>query len=148
MEIVKVEQDKKQYLDLLLLADEQEDMIDRYLEAGDLYVLRDEETVGVCVVLPLSDTEAEIKNIAVRPDAQRRGYGKAMIAYALRLCGERGLRTVYVGTGECPGILGFYRSCGFAESHWIPGFFTDNYDHPIIEEGILLVDMVYLKQTV
>ena len=32
MKIRKVEKDKKQYLDLLLLADEQEDMIDRYLD--------------------------------------------------------------------------------------------------------------------
>ena len=30
---------KKQYLDLLLLADEQESMIDRYLKRGDMFVL-------------------------------------------------------------------------------------------------------------
>ena len=39
MKIRKVETDKKQYLDLLLLADEQEEMIDRYLERGTMYVL-------------------------------------------------------------------------------------------------------------
>ena len=39
MEIRKVEKDKKKYLALLLLADEQEDMIDRYLERGTMYVL-------------------------------------------------------------------------------------------------------------
>ena len=32
MQIREIINDKKQYLDLLLLADEQEDMIDRYLE--------------------------------------------------------------------------------------------------------------------
>ena len=32
MKIVEVKENKKQYLDLLLLADEQEDMIHRYLE--------------------------------------------------------------------------------------------------------------------
>ena len=32
VEIREVTADKKQYLELLLLADEQEDMIDRYLE--------------------------------------------------------------------------------------------------------------------
>ena len=36
---------KKQYLDLLLLADEQESMIDRYLERGDMFVLVDNEEV-------------------------------------------------------------------------------------------------------
>ena len=35
--------DKKQYLSLLLLADEQESMIDRYLERGELYVMLDEQ---------------------------------------------------------------------------------------------------------
>ena len=39
MRIREVPDGKKRYLDLLLLADEQEDMIDRYLERGTLYVL-------------------------------------------------------------------------------------------------------------
>ena len=34
--IYPVFHNKKQYLDLLLLADEQESMIDRYLERGDM----------------------------------------------------------------------------------------------------------------
>ena len=42
MEIKKVTADKKQYLSLLLLADEQEDMIDRYLDKGDMYILMDD----------------------------------------------------------------------------------------------------------
>ena len=37
MEIIQVKKDKKKYLDLLLLADEQEDMVDRYLERGDMF---------------------------------------------------------------------------------------------------------------
>ena len=36
MQIKEVKRNKKQYLPLLLLADEQEDMIDRYLESGTL----------------------------------------------------------------------------------------------------------------
>ena len=48
MKIRKVETDKKEYLPLLLLADEQEDMIDRYLERGDLYVLEDDGARAVC----------------------------------------------------------------------------------------------------
>lgn len=31
---------KKRFLDLLLLADEQESMIDRYLERGEMFVAR------------------------------------------------------------------------------------------------------------
>ena len=50
MEIRQVMEDKKRYLPLLLLADEQEDMIDRYLERGTMYVLDDGGVVGECVV--------------------------------------------------------------------------------------------------
>ena len=37
MEIKIINKNKKQFIDLLLLADEQESMIDRYLERGDLF---------------------------------------------------------------------------------------------------------------
>ena len=56
MNITQVKENKKQYLDLLLLADEQESMIDLYLEDGTLYVLEEgEEALGVCVILPIHD---------------------------------------------------------------------------------------------
>ena len=42
MRIVEVTENKKQYLDLLLLADEQEDMVGRYLYNGKMYVLDDD----------------------------------------------------------------------------------------------------------
>lgn len=45
MNIFEVKADKKQYLPLLLLADEQEDMIDRYLERGAMYALKDGASV-------------------------------------------------------------------------------------------------------
>ena len=40
MEIIEISQNKKQYLPLLVLADEQENMIDRYLTRGRLFVMR------------------------------------------------------------------------------------------------------------
>ena len=51
-----------------------------------------------------------------------------------------------LGTGENPRTLAFYRKRGFADSHRIPNFFTDRYDHPIYEAGVQLVDMVYLQR--
>lgn len=50
MAILEVTENKKQYLPLLLLGDEQEDMIDRYLERGRLFVMQFEEPIAVCVV--------------------------------------------------------------------------------------------------
>ena len=51
-----------------------------------------------------------------------------------------------VGTGDSPTTVPFYEKCGFVRSHSIPNFFTDNYDHPIFECGVQLVDMVYLQK--
>lgn len=42
----------------------------------------------------------------------------------------------------------FYEKCGFVRSHSIKDFFTDNYDHPIYEAGIQLVDMIYLQKNI
>ena len=50
MEIREVATDKKRYLSLLLLADEQESMIDRYLDRGTMFVLDNGGVKGECVV--------------------------------------------------------------------------------------------------
>ena len=76
MEIRKVNENKKQFLTLLLLADEQEDMVDRYLEKGAMYVLDDCGVKAECVITDEGDGILEIKNIAVMPEHQRAGYGR------------------------------------------------------------------------
>ena len=95
MKIYEVVVNKRDYMDLLFLADEQEDMIDKYLDKGTMYVLDDD---GV--------------------------------------------------KGDSPLTIPFYEKCGFRKHHKIKNFFLDNYDHPIIEEGVQLVDMVYLRKEI
>ena len=51
-----------------------------------------------------------------------------------------------VGTGESPLTLPFYEKCGFTVSHRLPDFFTEHYDHPILEAGVVLRDMIYLRK--
>ena len=41
--VVRITENKKRFLNLLLLADEQESMIDRYLERGEMLVLYKKE---------------------------------------------------------------------------------------------------------
>ncbi|MCG8642461.1 MAG: GNAT family N-acetyltransferase, partial [Desulfobacterales bacterium] len=55
--------------------------------------------------------------------------------------------TMLVGTGDIPWILQFYQKNGFRSSHRVKDFFTDNYDHPMFEDGVQLVDMVYLSKS-
>lgn len=141
-----VTEEKKRYLPLLLLGDEQESMIDRYLEEGALYIWKEgEETAGVCVVTDQGNGVLELKNIAVDPRFQRRGIGRAMIeALAKRYRGS--YRVLLAGTGEAPSTLGFYQHCGFTYSHRVKDFFLQ-YDHPIVEEGVQLKDMVFFQRT-
>lgn len=144
MNIRKVTNEKKKYIDLLLLADEQENMIDKYLECGEMFVLDDDGIKAECVITKESDGVYELKNIAVCPEFQRKGYGKVLIDTLFLKYPD--CKTLYVGTGDVPSTLGFYHACGFCDSHRIKNFFTDNYDHVMIEDGIQLVDMVYLKR--
>ena len=65
MKIREVNENKKQFISLLLLADEQENMVDRYLEKGTMYVLEDGDVKAECVVTDEGNGILEIKNIAV-----------------------------------------------------------------------------------
>ena len=145
MEIRELKGNKKQFLSLLLLADEQEDMIDRYIDKGTGYVLEDDGIKCQCVVTDEGGGILEIKNIATEPDCQGKGYGRALIEYVAAK--YKGMyHVLQVGTGDSPLTVPFYEKCGFTRSHRIENFFTDNYDHPIYEGGIQLVDMIYLQR--
>ena len=145
MKIEKITDNKKQFLDLLLLADEQENMIDKYLANGDMFALFDDDLKSICVVTAIDNKTCELKNIATYKKYQSKGYGKALIKFIFDFY-KNNYKTMLVGTGETPTILSFYESCGFKKSYRIKNFFTDNYDHPMFEDGIQLIDMVYLKK--
>ena len=145
MKIREVNDNKKQFISLLLLADEQENMVERYLEKGTMYVLEDNDVRAECVVADEGNGILEIKNIAVVPEYQGKGYGKMLLDFiACKYAGSYSV--LQVGTGDSPLTVPFYEKCGFVRSHKVPRFFTDNYDHPIYEGGIQLVDMVYLQK--
>lgn len=147
MVIIEVTENKKEYIDLLLLADEQEDMVDCYLERGTMFVLDDNGVKCECVVTDEENGMLEIKNIATVPEYQGKGYAKALINFLVKEYGGK-YSVLQVGTGDSPLTVPFYEKCGFVRSHVIPNFFTDNYVHPIYECGVQLVDMVYLQRRI
>lgn len=143
--IREIKENKKDFLDLLLLADEQEDMIDRYLERGTMYVLENDGVKCQCVVTDEGDGVLEIKSIATDPQSQGKGYARKLIDHIAQTYKDR-YSVLLVGTGDSPLTVPFYEKCGFVRSHSIKNFFVDNYDHPIFECGVQLVDMVYLQK--
>lgn len=178
LHIASVDRDRERYRDLLLLADEQWDMVERYLRRGDMYAAFGWGDLGCASaessgLTPMSGAEselsvrpapvlgcmivtdegvdasgariAEVKNLAVAPEFQRRGVGRALLDFAAtRYAPTHGV--LQVGTGDSPLTVPFYETCGFARSHVLSNFFVDNYDHPIIEAGVQLRDMVYLRR--
>ena len=109
MNIQLITNDKKRFLSLLLLADEQESMIDRYLERGELFVMRsmqEAEVIAVAVVTNEGNGVFELKNLAVTPACQRKGYGRQMVEYLCRHYADV-CHTLLVGTGESKQRYGF-----------------------------------------
>ena len=145
MTITSITQNKKQYFPLLLLADEQEDMIDRYLDRGTMYILDDNGVKCECVVTDEGNGILEIKNLATVPEHQGKGYARTLIDFVAEKY-KGSYSVLQVGTGDSPLTIPFYEKCGFVRSHIVPNFFTENYDHPIFECGVQLVDMIYLRK--
>lgn len=137
--------DKKKNLDLLLLADPEEEAIDKYIDNCEVFEFYHRDIlIGQGAVMELSSTVYEIKNFAIYEKFHNCGYGKILINL---LC-EKYLenfknRYIIVGTSE-QGV-GFYKKCGFQFSHIVKDFFITNYKQPIFENGIQCKDMFYLK---
>ncbi len=147
MKMIEIQNNKKEYLPLLLIGDEQESMIDKYIDRGRMFAVDDDGVKAICVVTDEDNGIIEIKNIAVLPDFQSRGYGRILIDFISDKFSDTH-STLQVGTGDSPLTIPFYEKCGFTFAYKIKNFFTDNYDHPIIECGRQLVDMVYMQKQI
>lgn len=144
MKITKISDcEKINFMELLLLADEDVKMIEKYLYRGELFALYDDGLKSVCVVSRESDDVCELKNIATYEKWNGKGYGSKLLKHIFSYYRGK-YAAMLVGTGDIPWILQFYQKNGFKISHRIPNFFTDNYDHPMFDNDIQLVDMVYL----
>ena len=110
-----------------------------------MYVLNNNGTKAICIITDEGNGILEIKNIATVPEHQHKGYGRKLIDFIVNKYKDK-YDILQVGTGNSPLTVPFYEKCGFVRSHKIPNFFTDNYDHPIYEGGVQLIDMVYLQR--
>ena len=130
MYIKEVKENKKQYLDLLLLADEQENMIDRYLSNGTMYVLEDDGVKAECVVLDVGGGVLEIKNIATDPQFHGKGYGKTLIEFIInKYQGDYSI--LQVGTVDSPSTIPFMKSAALPVLVFLRTSLLNHYDHPI-----------------
>lgn len=143
IEIYEEAGDRWVHRELLLLADPDEGMVNRYLAQGFQLVARvDGQIAGEVVMVP-AENGWELKNLAVLPAFQKAGVGRALVEAAVARVPEG---AVWVGTGNSSlWALRFYERCGFRRSHVLKNFFVENYPQPIFEDGVPCTDMIYLR---
>lgn len=147
MKIERVEKlkDRKKFIDLLLIGDEEIDLLNKYLGQGQLYTIYDNGLKGAMLIVKKGGDTIEIKNISIFEDAQRRGYGKRLIEHIFKKYKGQ-YRRVIVGTGNSPLTIPFYKALGFRQYFVVKDFFIKNYREEIIEGGVKLRDMIYLEK--
>ena len=96
-------------------------MLDDYaalIEQGLVYVLSDERGISGVIVLIPEEHAMLLDNLAIRPDAQGRGHGRTLIAFAERMARERGLGAVRLYTNEAmTENIALYGRLGFVETN-------------------------------
>ncbi|ASF41153.1 GNAT family N-acetyltransferase [Halobacillus halophilus] len=146
--ILEEVQNRNDYMPYLLLADESEDIINGYINEGELYVMQfDNKEVGVVLfTFPSLDT-VEIKNIAITEKARGHGIGKQAIQQAVQIFSKRHYARLIVGTANSSlGNLAFYQKAGFRFFEIRRDFFL-HYPSPVFENGIQALDMVVFERT-
>jgi GNAT superfamily N-acetyltransferase len=101
---------------LFELADDSQIQLDRYIDLGRILVARrGARTLGHLQLI--SGTRAgdiELKSMAVVPEAQGSGVGRALVDAAVRWCASEGWSTLFVSTAAADvGNLRFYQRVGF-----------------------------------
>ena len=138
-------EDKKKNLDLLLLADPEEEAIDKYINDCEIFEFYHKDIlIGQGAIKQLSSTIYEIKNFAIYEKFHNCGYGKILINLLCKKYLEN-FKNIEILVGTSEQGVGFYKKCGFQFSHVIKDFFITNYKQPIFENGIQCKDMFYLK---
>ena len=109
--IKKERNNKEQYINLLLEADQSKDMINRYLKNADLFVLTYNESIAcVAVVSKIDENTVELKKIVTKKEYRGKGYGKKMLKYLADNYKVR-YKKMIVGTSE--NNIPFYVKQGF-----------------------------------
>ncbi len=134
--------------DLLLLADETKEIIDRYVKDGEIYVLEvDSQIIAVYVFQEIDTERIEIKNIAVDRNYQGQGIGTFLLRDATIRAREQGYGTILIGTANgAIKQLYLYQKEGFEITAIKKNFFVDHYPEPIFENGIWCKHMIMLEK--
>ena len=142
VEIRKIRENKKDYLDLLLEADPDEEVVDKYLSDSDMYVLfKNDEPICEAIVKKVDEDTCELKSIATKEDYKGKGYAKQLLKYLFGNYKQK-YKKMIVGTTE--NNIPFYVKQGFDKyEKTVKNFFVDNYKEEIWDGNLHCIDMYY-----
>ena len=142
MQIKKINNRKEEYMDLLLNADPDENIVRKYLKEGELYIgLIENKVVCEVIITKVDKDTCELKNIATEKEYRGRGYASELIKYVFNTYKLQYKRMI-VGTTE--NMIPFYVLNGFTKyHHTIKNFFVDNYKEEIWDGDLHCIDMYY-----
>lgn len=146
--VIKEITDKNQIpWDLLLDADPSRKVVEEYLTDGKLYgAYLDQKLIGEFVLVKLSNTVWELKNIAVAVQQRGKGFGKMIVMDAIKKAKDFGAKRIEVGTGNSSlNNIAMYQKCGFKITGIEKDFFVKNYKEEILENGIKCTDMIRMS---
>lgn len=133
-------------IDLLLLADEVEEVIMQYIHQCTIYIVRLKNRstpVGVFALYHLNNLQLEIKNMAVAEDCQGQGIGTFMIQCIKEIALKEKYLYILVGTADAAYMeIAFYKKNSFVEIGRKENFFVANYPKPLYDNGQRLKDMI------
>lgn len=135
---------------LLLLADETKEAIDRYVFESEIFIVEENgEIIALYALKAINSKQIEIKNIAVQADLQGQGIGSFLLNDAFERAKDLGFQSLLIGTGDASlRQLALYQSKGFEKYEVVKDFFIDNYPEAIHENGIQLKDMIILEKKI
>lgn len=137
---------REKLLDLLLLADEDQDVVMGYINEGKLFEINENNKRAGVIQIIECEGYYEIKNIAIIPELQGQGIGKKALRFVERISYDDGAQLMKVGTANSSiSNIAFYQKAGYRLDLITHDFFTD-YKEPIFENGIQAIDMLYFAK--
>jgi ribosomal protein S18 acetylase RimI-like enzyme len=121
-------------------------MLDKHFrdrnETQDIWLTDDDnEPVAIAYIAPERMTEGtwNLYLIAVHPDRQKQGRGKALLSYVEQMLMERGERILLVetaGTDDFEYVREFYRKNGYEQEARIREFYTAGVDKIVFRKAL------------
>jgi ribosomal protein S18 acetylase RimI-like enzyme len=133
-------------MDLLLLADEEENL-EKYINDSIFFAAMNQASmVGVAALKEIDGDTAEIVNIGVTKPWQNKGIGTCLLNMVIHSGRDKGYKKLIIKTGDTSVIaLRLYTNAGFTTVSINKNYFVENLKQPIFENGVQCRDQVVLE---